>query len=37
MMGKKAQMENLFKILLWIAVILILGGGLYFLLKNLTG
>lgn len=35
--NKKAQMENLFKILLWIVIFLIALGGLYYLARYLTG
>lgn len=33
----KTPLGELFKVLLWVAVLLILGTGLYFLLRYLTG
>lgn len=33
----KTEFDFLFKLLLWLAVFAILGTGLYFLLKSLTG
>ena len=35
--NKKAQMDNLMQIVLWIAVFVMIVAGVYFLIKSLTG
>jgi len=35
--NKRAQMDNLMQIVLWIAVFVMLVAGVYFLIKFLTG
>jgi flagellar basal body-associated protein FliL len=37
MKNEKAMMDNLFKIILWVVLFLIALGGLYYLLRFLTG
>jgi len=35
--NKKAQMPEMFRIFLWIVVLIILGGALFVMFKKLTG
>jgi len=37
MVNKKAELDNLIKIILWVIFSLIIGGALYFLINRLTG
>jgi len=36
MKNKKGDMEEMIKVILWVLVFVLLGAGLYFLLKYLT-